>query len=209
MTFLDDWYGDLPENTRGIDDALGRPLYWWMGLLAGVAQQAVTIADRITYLPPDEGGDGGTSDLVDPDGADIAWLPWLAQIYGVTLPATTDPVALRDAVRYASGGWLAGTKQAMADAARSALTGSRYVKIIPHWGGDRWTVMVQTRSTETPDAAAVLAAIASKGAAPAGVIVLQQSWSTTWALTQAAWPTWSAVNGKTWSVIGDLGAPTG
>src|SRR5436305_14173462 len=81
------------------DTKRGQPLYRWMDLLGSRMTAVTQLIDRIDYLPPDEGGDGGTSDLVDPGTADLAWLPWLAQLLGVTLPKTTDPTALRDSIR--------------------------------------------------------------------------------------------------------------
>jgi alcohol dehydrogenase YqhD (iron-dependent ADH family) len=98
----------------------------------------------------------------------------------------------------------------MADAARSALTGTRYVRIMSHWGGDQWTVNVRTRTSETPDGVDVVATIAAKGAAPAGVLVVHDSYSPTRTYADSHLPTradWDAVLDPRLT-FEELGAPT-
>lgn len=208
--FTDTWYQLLPDATRTEDAKRGRPLYGWLELLGHQMTAVQALIDRIDYLPPDEGGAGGTSDLVNPDTADLAWLPWLAQLLGVTMPATPDATAKRDAIRYAASGWQAGTQQAIADAARSALTGTRYVRVITGWQGSVWTILIRTRTSETPSSQAVLNAVVSKHAKPAGVILQHQAYSPTRSYVDAHLLTradWDAVLDPR-ETFEELGAPT-
>lgn len=150
-----------------------------------------------------------TSDLGDPTTADAAWLPWMAQLVGVDLNPDLTPTQARDAVRYASAGWRAGTRSAVADAARSELTGTKYAAVYDHsisgiGNGGVWDVLVVTRPTETPDPNAVLAAIVAKGAKPAGVVLHHRSFESTWDTVVAVNPTWADYT-ETWDQIQEAG----
>lgn len=209
---VEQWYAELPEHYRVADAAqLGPdfPLLRFMSLIGDQLGDAVDLVDRIQYLPPDEGGaPGDTSDLVDPTTADPEWLPWLGRLVGVLLPPALTVAERRDAVAFASSGWRAGTKEAIADAARSALTGTRYVRINDHYGGDQWRIEVRTRSTETPSVPAVLAAIEAKDAKPAGVELVPTMYATTWAQLEALRPTWADWEAAgSWEVLEETGAP--
>lgn len=205
-------YDALPEFYRTADDAqpgpADLPLLRFLSLLGDQLGEVEDLVDRVDYVTANDGGTpGDTSDLVDPYAADVAWLPWLAQLIGVTLPPAVDDPARRDAIAFASSGWRAGTKAGMADAARSALTGTRYVQIVDHYTGDQWLVEVRTRTTETPDPAAVLAAIAAKDAKPVGVELVATNYTTTWALLEAGRPTWADWEAAgSWRVLEETGA---
>jgi hypothetical protein len=205
------WYEGLPEAWRNLDAAQENPDYPLLRLMSLIGDQLGAVEeliDRINYFPPDEGGDpGDTSDLADPATADAAWLPWLARLVGVLLPPALSEAEARDAVAFASSGWRAGTKDGMADAARSALTGTRYVRIIDHYGGDEWRVEVMTRATETPSVPAVLAAIVAKDAKPAGVELVPVAYSATWTQVEAGLPTWADWGSHSWVELEEQGAP--
>lgn len=153
-----------------------------------------------------------TSDLADPNTADNSWLDWLGQLVGVQ---NIDPgltlVERRDAVRYAASGWRAGTKLAVANAAKSVLTGTQYAKVYDHSTslGDKgsagaWDVLIVTRNSETPDAATVLDTINKKHAKPAGVVLHHQSYEASWNLVETTYPSWSAIESVgSWGAIED------
>lgn len=164
---------------------------------------------RMVAVRPD------TSDLVDPDYAADAWLDWLGQLVGLELDPSLSKAERRDAVRFASAGWRAGTTAGMEDAARSELTGTKYVKIYDHsasagavGAGTQWDVLVVTRPTETPAAAGVLAAINRKKAKPAGVILYWDAYEASWdVMTQApARDTWTEIEAlgswEAWQEVG-------
>lgn len=148
--------------------------------------------------------------LTDPLTAPPEYLPYIAQLVGATLHPQASLQERRDTISSATSGYRAGTKAALADAARSALTGSRYVLVQPFTRGDGtagslWDVTVRTRSTETPDAAAVLATIVRKGAKPAGVRLWHAAFGTSWDKIEALFPTWTDWEGRAWDEIEEAG----
>lgn len=202
--FTDRWYESLPEVFRTADVGTDFTLLRFLDLIGASADTVEQLLDR---FDPE---DGSPSQLVDPDTADAGWLPWLAQLVGVVLEPRLSEPERRDAIRFASSGWRAGTKTAIADAARSALTGSRYVRVIPHrtpaGPGGLWDVLLVTRLSETPDVGVVLATVVMRHAKPAGVKLWHLAYQATWAQLEAAYPTWAARNGKTWRTLEETGA---
>lgn len=155
-----------------------------------------------------------TSDLVDPAGADDAWLPWLGQLLGVTLPPSLSPAERRDAVTFASSGFRSGTKGAVADAARSVLTGTRYARVYDHsipvngvlTPGGQWDVTIVTRATETPATADVVAAVVRKAAKPAGVKLYTVPYAASWDTIEAQLPSWDAWEARgSWDRVQEAG----
>jgi hypothetical protein len=203
-------YNRLPTLYRDADTT-PQQLLRFISLLGDQADEVETLTYRIGYQAPDDGGAAGdTSDLTDPTAADTAWLPWLAQLVGVRAPVSNDLQALRDAILYATTGWRAGTRAAIAGAAKSALTGTRYVHVYDHsisspGDGTEWDVLLVTRITETPDVPAVLQAVVDGHAKPAGVTLHHRAYSATWAAVDAAYPTWADRNGLTWAHYEETG----
>lgn len=182
-------YERLPGYVQAADEVQAdRPLLSYLSVGGGALDVAAETIRRLTRRaeqPPAV----EPSALTDPEQADLAWLPWLAQGVGVRLPKVTDEQALRDAVAFASSGWRRGIRAAIADSARSALTGSRYVRVYPHsitepGNGGPWDILLVTRSSETPDVAAVLQAVVDKRAKPAGVVLHHRAYSATYAQVQ-------------------------
>jgi hypothetical protein len=177
-------YAQLPAMYRDADEPLDFPLLRFLSLLGDLAGEVDVLHDRVSADEP-----GGRSELADPAVADLAWLPWMAQMVGVRLPPNLTGQAARDAVAFASSGYRGGTKAAVADAARSALIGARYVKIHDHsitepGNGGEWDVLLVTRVSDTPDVQAVLDAVVSKRAKPAGVVLHHRAYSATYAQVQ-------------------------
>lgn len=208
--FTERVYAYLPAFYRDADAALDYPLLRWLSLLGDQAGEIEDLYTRIAYIPTDAGGPGGTSELTDPAVADRAWLSWLGQLVGVEVtPAMSDESA-RDAVSGGSSGWRAATKDAMATAAQSALTGSRHVTVHDHsvaspGDGGEWDVLLVTAPSETPSTAAVLAAVSEKNAKPAGVVLHHHAYEATWAQIDTAYPTWADRNGLTWRELQETG----
>lgn len=193
----------LPERVRLDDADNGWAFKTFLSTLTDRTDSVSLLLERFTYLPPWSplrrggavaAGKYATSDLIDPATADPAWLGWLAQIPGVTLTPAMSTQAKRDAIDGAVNGWAAGTRPSIADAARTALLGGRYVRVLPHsittdGDGGRWDILLVTRISETPDVPAVLAAVVAARAVPAGAILHHIRYSATFVQTRAALPT--------------------
>lgn len=204
----------LPQAYRVADAHGGYPLRLYIEAVTARLGDVQVVIDRITgqrpvgpaspepwSLHPDMVEDYRAnrvmriSELGDPLTADAAWLPWLVQLVGGTLDPAASVAEQRDTVRYATSGWKAGTRDSIQNAARSALIGSQYAKVIPHQLADgnpgQWyDVVVVTRSSETPDVSAVLGAVLRKGVKPAGVVLRHRPVGTTWNQIEALRPTW-------------------
>jgi hypothetical protein len=208
-------YHDDDED-RSLEPPYDRPLLRYLCGIGEILDALEELVDRIAYVPLDEGGEGGdTSDLLDPATADEAWLPWLARLVGIDVSDVLGVVARRDAI--ASAGYVSGTRRAIADAARSALTGSRYVRVDDHaiYGGDPpgvqpggvWDVLLTTRVSETPDLDAVLEAVHEKGAKPAGIVLHHRAYQATWAIVATLRPTWADWHAAgSWTALMETGA---
>lgn len=162
-------YADLPDVLRATDARQTLPTTPLLTYLDAVGEQledAETFIDRNAYVPDDERtdprkllgsgtlgsgllGDPSPHDLVDPYGCDLAWLPWLAQLTGVT-DDPTQPIPVRRAsVANASASWAHGTREAIARLVRPALTGNQYVRVAPGYGSP-YVIAVYTLVAETP-----------------------------------------------------------
>lgn len=182
-------YSRLAEVRRDADadqadTGTGYPLLRYLSLIGDQAGDRETLIDR---LP---------TDLTDPDLADAAWLPWLAQLRGATLPATLPEADRRTTIRYAASGFRAGSRDALEAVAARALIGSRFVEVVPNLDGDPWVIGLHTIEAETPDLAAVVQAITDAAAKPAGYRLDVTFYSASWDTLEAAYPTsddWDAV----------------
>lgn len=208
----------LPERCRLDDAEHGWAFKTFLSTLTDRTDNVSALAERFTYLPAysplREGlaaGKYATSDLIDPATADPGWLDWLAQIPGVRLGPGLSVQGKRDAIAGAVNGWAAGTRPSIAAAARTALTGSRFVSVLHHsistdGDGGRWDVLLITRITETPDISAVLAAVSAADAIPNGVLLHHRAYTSTWTAMESAYgPTWAARNDRTWAQLQEAG----
>lgn len=206
------WFDSLPEFIKEADAEHGWALLRFMSLLGDQADELEALAERIDFTPLDEGGEpGDTSDLVNPDTADAAWLPWLAQTVGASITGLTVPDA-RAAISAASGGWRAGSKGAMRDLVAATLTGTKYAAIIDHstdtsnvGEGGEWDVRVVTRDSQTPSVPAVMAA--AERAKPAGVVLYYRHFVASVGALMAAYPTVGHYAGLTVGQVNETGAP--
>ena len=232
-TYTDRLYGRLPEVYRRMDIAQDFLLLRFIDAVTTFAGGVEDTVERIRGSVPagpaspvpwglvnadelDRWVQARTthpSELGDPQLADEAWLPWLASLVGARLdPAATLPEK-RDTIQFATSGWRAGTRGAIADAARSALEGSRFAQVLVHtkaeFGsiepGTMWDITVVTRATETPDAEAVLGAILRKGVKPAGAVLWTATYAASWDLIEALYPTWADWEAITWEKLEETG----
>lgn len=152
-----------------------------------------------------------TADLVDPYAADAAWLPWLAQLVGVVLDQSQNPIVQRASIINAYGGINAGTKTAIANAIQPFLTGTRFIRIYnnstqyPLGTGGEWDVLIVTREEEVPANIDIVTLAMSLGVKPAGVKLWHANYTTTWSELQTDRPTWADWNGSTWQQIVETG----
>lgn len=210
---LDRVYDSLPEHYRVADEDAGDyPLYRWLAGLLAVSGRVETLIDDVDFVPVADGGAvGDTSTLSDPAVAPLEWLPWMAQLVGVPLRPDLSATEKRDAVQFASAGWRAGTKAAVADAARSELTGTRYARVYDHsvsepGDGGEWDVLIVTRASETPNVPAVLAAVTRRAAKPAGVVLRHRAYEASWDTVSTTYPTWTALESAgSWDRIQEAG----
>ena len=210
-------YERLPELYRRADEAAdagpnGYPLLRYLSLIVDQLGDLEVLVDRIDYVPEEDGGAAGdTSDLTDPLGADEAWLPWLAQLVGTDYGRLTglDLTGRRLALAGAASGWRAGTREGIAAAVRPLLTGTRFVRVQSHLGGDPWRVEIRTRVSETPvSSAEVIAAVVRAQAKPAGVELVHTPYEAAWSDIEAVNPTWADVEAQgSWTEIEESGAP--
>lgn len=198
----DRMYRRLPELYRDADALEDFDLLRFLSLVVDQASEMEAIYERLAV-----------GEHLDAQAADAAWLPWLAQLLGVRLVAGLTEVETRDAVSSGSSGWRAGTKAAVAAAAQSVLTGTRYAKVYDHststgaglGTASEWDVLVVTRSSETPDPAVVLDAIVRKRAKPAGVVLHHQDYESDWAALEAL-GSWNAIEALgSWDAMQEQG----
>jgi hypothetical protein len=227
-------YHRLPEVYRTMDAA--DQTWTFKRYLAGVLAPAAEVDEMITAIAGDRPIGPATpepwalpqdelaiwrenrlnrpSALGDPDQADVDWLPWLAQMVGAQLDPGASEEEKRDTIRFTTSGWRAGTRGAIIDAARSALTGTQFANIVPHTkvngsgdleAGTPWDITIVTRTSETPDPGIVLGAVLRKGVKPAGAVLWHKAYGTDWDTLEADRPIWTDWDGATWTEIEETG----
>lgn len=118
-------------------------------------------------------------DSLDTDASGAAeWDEWEAPGDWASLEGESPDVnnfeeELRWQVVTAIYGINAGTSNALKIAAQRALTGTKQVTVVPRHTGDPWHILVQTLTSETPDASVIPDLLA--GAVPAGFQVSHQT----------------------------------
>lgn len=185
-------YDSLPPAYRTEDarQSPPLPLQRYLSLVGDQLDEVATLIAR---------GD----EIANPDLADEAWLPWLAQVAGVRLNGLTTVAQRRAAIRTSGSGWLTGTLAGIVAAVRSTLTNpdTGYVTVTRDLV-DPWLLHVTTRATETPDPAASMLAVDALGAKPAGVILDWTAFAASWDQIEAGAPTWDIIEALgSWSAV--------
>lgn len=124
----------------------------------------------VDVLAADTDTTAGWSVALDPTNAPVDALPWLAQFVGVVLPPGVGAAAQRAAI-IAHAGFQRGTLAALGAAIQEQLTGAKSYFIQERYP-DAYGVLVQTYAAQTPDPAAVTAAV--DAALPAGIVATVQ-----------------------------------
>lgn len=146
---------------RTADAAHGHALAW---MSAGIASMLDDVAD----LSRDgEDGTPGWAGLFDLNRVPARYLPWLAQFVGVRIPPGLSEAAQRQRIRETDG-FRRGSPGAIKGAARQHLAGTRTVYLTERHGS-AYGLTVATLENETPDPAAVVAAV--KAQTPAGIVL--------------------------------------
>jgi hypothetical protein len=183
--------GGETAPTVGVDDGigvLGEELYQQIlplhgpdpdGLAYDLVGAWILGTQRVYELVGDTGGRPGWGALFDPDALFGDELKWLAQARGVRLRAVRSGEAMWQWERYArtairlQAAQYRGTVEAQIDAVRATLTGTKWVAYTERVGGDAYAIAVRTKTVETPDPAATLAAMVDYeyGQKPAGLVL--------------------------------------
>lgn len=170
-----------------------------------------TVYQEIEDIVREQDGVPGWSVLMDVNACPIKALPWLAQIAGVELDNTYTEAQKRDQVVTAAG-WKRGRPAALMASIQPLLTGTKTVMYRERYNPSdptvdhAWWLTIRTYSAETPDPAAVLAAL--KQRKPAGIIldyaaIAGQDWQTVltnhpaWQDVLDYYSTWSNVSTDT------------
>jgi hypothetical protein len=111
----------------------------------------------------------------DPDLAPASWLLWLAQHVGVRLPAGIGEAETRARIGESAGFWRGRVDGIVADIRRT-LTGTQYVYVSLHHGGDPWAILMLVREDETADLEATRQAAAQQ--CPAWIVLTVDTTST-------------------------------
>jgi hypothetical protein len=136
---------------------------WALLLLIGLLAQPFVEVD--TLVGDSDIGEGW-SVLFDTDRCPARWLPFQAALIGVWLPEGLDEAQQRIRIREV-GGLQRGTPAAIKGIARQHLTGHQSTVFLERDGG-AWRDTLITYSGETPDPAAVNAALQDPNVKPAG-----------------------------------------
>jgi hypothetical protein len=156
------YYGMAP--LAGEDELHAYALAHFTGAL-GVMFQAVEDLARDTPEGP------GWSSVVDLERCPTEWLPWLAQLVGVTVPAGMSDADARAWIG-STDGFRRGTPAAMRGAAAHTLTGTKTVYFRerdPDSPDPPYHLEVVTLTGETPDPTVTLAALIA--AKPGGLVL--------------------------------------
>lgn len=191
-------YSRLPGAYRQADIDQDWLLKRWLSGVVDLLGTVDTLIDRFAYVTPDAGGAAdSTSDLVDPATADADWLQWLSQLIGRPWIPGMATATVREEIASALSGIKPGTRLAIAEAAKAALSGEKTVRIYPRststggglYTGDEWDVLIVTRPDET--VSDPVDAVIAAGAKPAGVSLHSDTYEADWATLEAAYTTWT------------------
>jgi hypothetical protein len=135
-----------------------------LSFLDGAGHQLGDVDDRVR----DDDASLGWERELDPD---LTRAPgWAGQFVGVVIPGGTSLAEARAMIR-ARRAFRRGTPDALRDAARAHLTGTKRVDLFER-DGSAYRVRVRTYARETPDPGSV--ALALQAAKPAGLVLVHE-----------------------------------
>lgn len=232
-------YARLPEFYRTMDEQVDWQFKKFVSAVVTSLFDIDLLTARVEYIPPENRADyyasldahttyerpdgiedpdigydpiGETSDLIDGRTADAEWLPFIAQLIGADISRLYTTEDRRDAVVRNYLGFRAGSREALENAAKQALTGGKYVRVYPHRDGagssiysegTEWDVLIVTKIAETPSFQNIVDEVQRKGAKPAGVVLHHLLYTLTWDNLETMFSTWATLesNGGTWENI--------
>lgn len=177
-------------------------------VLAGLVGGILAVFDRCYLIGHGAPGCDGSRTTTDPSVAPAWALDHAALYTGGTVPARhpgepEDAHLARARVEITSPtGMRAGSRGAAIAAATMWLTGTRTLIFRETWQGSIWRVMLVTRPAETPDPAAVRAAV--EATLPAGVRLIHEVRDEAdWQQILDTYGAWSAVKAQntTWTEV--------
>ncbi len=162
------------------------------GILAAICSVLAAHREWVDAVATDSDTHVAWGAALDPEAAPAEWLPWLAQFARVDLPPGAGETEQR--ARILESGWLfRGTTAAEVAEIQRRLTGAKTVRVLERVGGDDWAQTIVTRTAETPDPDAVMAAWLQQkpaGIVPTHVVSDAPIWAEgtlTWADVTATW----------------------
>lgn len=183
-------------STRLVQAAVvaGYPLLRFLDGPGALMQQAVDVRDA--WL---------AGDLFDPITCDPAWLKFTAAMLSVRPRPGASTGDIRQAITGAVAGWSVGTRDAIAAAAGTVLTGTRMVVVQP--SVTAWTIGLFVRSDEAPpDLSTLIAAVDAAQQRPAGYAFTVTTISIPWSQVDANLTTWTSSEPyRTWAELDSIG----
>lgn len=152
-------YSVLPEHYRREDQHQDYQLKLWVSAMFDELGDVNTVLERLDFDALKAQTDHHeTSELVDPENADAAWLPWIGQLLGIKITGneTVEQQRAKLHTRWHTG-FADGNIHSMMDAASFALVGDKYVNVYPRstaapdgiGTGTMWDMLIVTKESET------------------------------------------------------------
>lgn len=169
---------------------------WVLLLFVDANAQGLVEVEDLARDQPD--GTPGWASILDVDLAPTDALGWLGQFVGVDLVAGLDDASQRLRIQEAAG-WSRGSVAAIKAAAAQYLTGTRRVQVFER-DGSPYRFRLRTWLAETPDPAAVQAAIQSLK--PAGLVFTYEvQEGLAWDEVAGTWDSQGALTWDDYSVL--------
>lgn len=177
----EDVYSSLGSGVTRGDEGTNWHLLRFLDILAARMGQ---VSDLVV-----DGVAAGWASVLSVDDTPVGQLPYLSQFVGARVDRNLSEADQRASVRSVKG-WARGTVGSIREAAEATLIGSRTVRIYER-NGSAWQIRVVTYLAETPDAAAVEAAI--RDVIPVGNVLTYAAVAAgTYAEAAAAFATYNA-----------------
>jgi hypothetical protein len=181
--------------------------------------EAITLMERFWYATEEDGGPGyvpgadGNCDLANPARADADWLPWLAQVLGISLRGLSGDTPEETEAKWRQ--WMldpatarrVGSKGMIIELAKAAVGGTQYLDVLPFtlstgapFDGTEWDVAIVYRPDEYLSDPAQM--VIDAGGKPAGWLLHSRADGSTWGHVETNIGTWGDVKAKgTWQDV--------
>lgn len=189
-------YASLIPGATARDEELDWPLLRFCAALSTIFEKGWEIAQPYKAENPPVAGAPPTQKvgwvhMFNPWTVPVWALDYFGQFAGVRMQEGWTEEQKRSAIATPSG-FARGTLEALVNAVKGELTGSKSVLVFERYTGDAYRLAVRTYDVETPSDDAVIAAILTQK--PAGIVLDYDSIpGVTYAQLQAANPTYADV----------------